>query len=140
MALEMTLRSHLWCLSRRLQGVACSTVSYVVVMAIRQVIESDLSGKPGADTVSFSVNGSWYEVDLTETERDEMQNLIEKYVEHGRKVAAPTIVNRETPETTVKERQRIREWAKGKGLPVADRGVIPKEIYEAYKKSPDAKR
>ena len=36
------------------------------------------------------------------------------------------------PTTTFEERRQMRSWAKEQGYQVAERGAIPKQIYQAY--------
>ena len=38
-------------------------------MAIRNIVESDISGKPDAATVTFGLGDTWFEIDLTDEER-----------------------------------------------------------------------
>ncbi|MFJ7280362.1 Lsr2 family protein [Kitasatospora sp. NPDC098663] len=101
-------------------------------MAIRSVVESDLSGEPDAATATFGLGDTWYEVDLTTEERKKLEEALKPYLKAGRKAGEPTPKKRVVPETTAEERDKIREWAKGKGLEFADRGRIPKKVMKAY--------
>jgi hypothetical protein len=107
----------------------------VGLMAIRSVVESDLSGKTGASTVSFGFGDSWYEVDLTAEERKELEKTLGTYFKVGRKAPRPGQKRRNIPETTNEERNAIREWAQKNGYDIAPRGVIPKKIYAAYQEA-----
>ncbi|MDH2390040.1 Lsr2 family protein [Streptomyces sp. HNM0663] len=102
-------------------------------MAIRSIIESDLSGKPDAATVTFGLGDTWYEVDLTAEEQKDLENALKSYLKVSRKAgkAAP-VKKRVVPETTAEERDRIREWAKKEGHEFAERGRIPKKVMKAY--------
>ncbi|MDW6058066.1 Lsr2 family protein [Streptomyces sp. FXJ1.4098] len=102
-------------------------------MAIRSIVESDLSGKPDAATVTFGLGDTWYEVDLTAEEQKELEKTLKSYVKVGRKVGKTTPVKKPVvPETTLEERDKIRKWAKEEGYEFADRGRIPKTIMKAY--------
>ncbi|WP_067247105.1 Lsr2 dimerization domain-containing protein [Microbacterium resistens] len=100
-------------------------------MVTRNIRVSDLSGEENASTVKLGAAGSWYEIDLTEPEEQELSELLKTYVAVGRKVAGPPS-RRIFPTTTSEERRQMRSWAKEQGYQVADRGVIPKQIYRAY--------
>ncbi|MFI1408804.1 Lsr2 family protein [Streptomyces sp. NPDC020707] len=102
-------------------------------MAIRSVIESDLSGKPDAATATFGLGDTWYEVDLTAEEQKKLEEALKPYLKVGRKAgkAAP-VKKRVVPETTAEERDKIREWAKKEGYEFAERGRIPKKVMKAY--------
>lgn len=102
-------------------------------MAIRSIVESDLSGKPDAATATFGLGDTWYEIDLTPEERKKLEEALKPYLKVGRKAgkAAP-IKKRVVPETTPEEREKIREWAKEEGYDFAERGRIPKTVMKAY--------
>lgn len=109
------------------------TIGYFVGMAIRQIVESDISGNTDASTVSFGFEGTWYEVDLTAQEREELKNALSRYFKIGRKTGPRPNPKRAVPDTTPEQREIIRQWAKDEGFEIADRGVIPKQIFAAYK-------
>jgi Lsr2 protein len=98
---------------------------------IVEVVESDISGKPNAATVTFGLAGTWYEVDLTQDEEEGLKQALQSYLAVSRKGSRPP-KKRQVPEMTAEERARIRDWAKKKGHKVPERGRIPKEIQNAY--------
>ncbi|MFI5702623.1 Lsr2 family protein [Streptomyces xanthochromogenes] len=104
-------------------------------MAIRSIVESDLSGKPDATTVTFGLGDTWYEVDLTAEEQKALEAALKSYLKVGRKAGKSAPKKRVVPETTAEEREKIREWGKKKGHVLADRGRIPKELMIAYDKA-----
>lgn len=101
-------------------------------MATRNIIESDLSGEPEASTVLLGFNKTWFEVDLTSDEQNELQHLLKPYLHSGRKVGSTPTKKKVVPETTVEEREEIRAWAKENGYELAEFGRIPKKIFAAY--------
>ncbi|MFF4410214.1 Lsr2 family protein [Streptomyces sp. NPDC001404] len=102
-------------------------------MAIRSIVESDLSGKPDAVTQTFGLGDTWYEIDLTAEEQKKLEEALKPYLKVSRKAAKTTPVKkRVVPETTAEERDKIREWAKKEGHEFADRGRIPKAVMKAY--------
>lgn len=101
-------------------------------MAIRSIIESDLSGKPDAATAVFGLGGTWYEVDLTPEERKKLDQALEPYLKAGRKAENKPAEKRVVPKTTPEEREAIRKWAMEKDFEFAGRGRIPKAIQKAY--------
>lgn len=107
-------------------------------MATRSIIESDLSGKTGAATVTFGLGGTWYEVDLTKEELADLEKSLAAYQKVGRKVPEKERgnaknPNRFVPETTREERERIKAWALENGYDFAAKGKIPNKIYFAYR-------
>lgn len=107
-------------------------------MVTRQVLESDLSGQLDASTVRFGLRGQWHEIELTESERTELEEMLRPYITAGRRKQLQT--SRDIPETTRRERVKIRHWAKKNGYEIADRGVIPKHIFAAYEEAHKKRR
>jgi hypothetical protein len=59
-----------------------------VAQQVTITIESDLSGKPDAEPVRFGLDGTTYEVDLTEQEAERFRKALSRYVAAGRKVTS----------------------------------------------------
>lgn len=110
-------------------------------MAIRKIIESDISGKADAATVTFGLGGTWYEVDLTEDEKRDLEAALGTYLKVGRKTAdgrgerKPVV-----PATTPEEREQIRAWGRKNGFEAPDFGRVPKKLQAAYDKAHNIKR
>lgn len=101
-------------------------------MAIRKVVESDLSGKTGAATVTFGLKDTWFEIDLTEEEQKELEKTLERYATKARKATGKGEKKKLVPDTTPEEREKIREWGREQGLEVPSYGRIPKKVQAAY--------
>ncbi|MFD4242741.1 Lsr2 family protein [Streptomyces sp. NPDC058525] len=101
-------------------------------MAIRSIVESDLSGEPDAATATFGLGDTWYEVDLTAAERKKLEEALKPYLKVSRKAGTAATKQRVVPETTPEERDKIREWAKKEGYEFAERGRIPKRVMKAH--------
>jgi DNA phosphorothioation-dependent restriction protein DptG len=109
-------------------------------MAKREVVESDISGKPDAATVTFGLEDTWYEIDLTEEEKKKLLQTFKTYVTKGRKATTTGVKKRVVPDTTPEERDAIRAWARDHNFEFAERGRIPKEVMAAYDKAHKIKR
>lgn len=102
-------------------------------MAEKKVIESDLSGRLDAERVTFGLGGTWYEIDLTDDERQALEKALDQYLAKGRKAAPePPQRRKMVPTTTPEERDKIREWGRENGFEFAEYGRIPKEVMAAY--------
>lgn len=103
-------------------------------MATKQLTVSDLSGEPDASTVQLALGSERRDVDLTEAERAELDALLRPYLSVSRR-AEPTAPrpNRDIPVTTAEQRAAIRRWGRANGFELADRGIIPKTVYQAYR-------
>ncbi len=94
-------------------------------MAKRVVVElvDDLTGKPGATTVSFGLDGVAYEIDLAD-ERD-LWDMLAPWIAAARIVGGSRSAKR--PDWHL-----IRRWARDNGYPVPARGRMPAATVRAY--------
>ena len=109
---------------------------------VQVLLVDDLDGGEAAETVSFGLDGTSYEIDLSKTNADALRDSLAKYVGGARKIgraaaratANATSNNVSTPSAAIDRDQAaaIRAWAKKQGLKVSDRGRIPANIIEQY--------
>jgi len=98
----------------------------------------DLDGKEANETITFGLDGSNYEIDLSTRNAGKLRDALATYVGTARKAGktqARTGRGRSGTGSASADReqnQAIREWAKKKGLNVNERGRIPAEIVEKY--------
>ncbi|MFC9786952.1 Lsr2 family protein [Rhodococcus sp. NPDC127528] len=87
----------------------------------------------GGQTITFSVNGTSYEIDLNTKNATEFHRKLDYYISHATKVGTKN-QRRATPRSTGSPDQTkaIREWAAANGLNVSSRGRISAEIQEAF--------
>jgi hypothetical protein len=103
-------------------------------MATRTLVTllSDLSGEGEASTVSFSVQGSSYEIDLTKGEATEFFRALDPYVKKARKVSRSTRAGVSSNSTRVGVYTRVKDWGRANGFSVNDRGRPSKVLVDAY--------
>ncbi len=109
---------------------------------VQVILSDDLDENlPADETVSFSLDGTSYEIDLADKNAKEMRDVFSRYVSAARKVgrggrssgggsgARPRSgggrMDRE-------QAGAIRDWARKNGHAVSDRGRIPASVVEAY--------
>jgi hypothetical protein len=95
-------------------------------------LEDDIDGGPAGETLRFGLDGSEYEIDLSNKNASTFRQQIAPYLEHARKAGRG---QRRRPARTASSRERsgdIRAWAKDQGIPVSERGRIPASIVEQY--------
>ncbi|MEV8442081.1 Lsr2 family protein [Actinosynnema sp. NPDC051121] len=101
----------------------------------------DLDGNPTDDgeTVSFGLDGVSYEIDLRPENAANLRDSLAEFVTSARrsggraKRRAVTTTHRVVAESRTKEQTKaIRDWARGNGYELADRGRIPANIIEAF--------
>ncbi|MGY1914764.1 Lsr2 family protein [Blastococcus sp. HT6-30] len=109
---------------------------------VQVILSDDLDENlPADETVSFSLDGTSYEIDLAEKNAQEMRDVFARYVSAARKVgrgagrASGGGRTRATGGGGRMDREQagaIRDWARKNGHAVSDRGRIPASVVEAY--------
>jgi Lsr2 len=108
---------------------------------VQVILSDDLDeNSPADETVSFSLDGTNYEIDLSEKNAGEMRDAFSRYVQAARKVgrgsgrASGGGRSRPTGGGRMDREQAgaIRDWARKNGHAVSDRGRIPASVVEAY--------
>lgn len=104
---------------------------------VHVVLEDDISGGDADETVSFGIDGTSYEIDLTKSNADKLRSSVATYVAHGRKVGSGAKARRNGssggPARADREQlQAIREWARRNGHQVSDRGRIAATVVDAF--------
>lgn len=88
----------------------------------------DLNGtKRDVESVVFSLDGFFYEIELSAANRKRLRKALDKFITAGRIVHASTVLT-DVRETSLS----IRQWAHKKGYDVGARGRLRQEIVDAY--------
>ena len=97
------------------------------------ILVDDLDGSEATETVSFGIDGTTYEIDLNDANAASLREALSGYVGHARKVAGGSRRGRKSngggSSTNTKD---VREWAKGQGMEVSERGRISADVQQAY--------
>ncbi len=100
---------------------------------VQVILVDDIDGGSATETVSFSLDGASYEIDLSARNAAKMRDALASYVGAARKVAARSGSRRGARRGSGDNRTaQIRAWAKSKNLKVNERGRIPAEIVAKY--------
>ena len=100
-------------------------------MAQKVQLVDDIDGNAAAETVSFSLDGAAYEIDLSDKNAKKLRDALAHWVSAGRRVR-PTRTGARPVHQSSANPSEIRAWAKGRGLTVNDRGRIPSELVAQY--------
>ena len=105
-------------------------------MAQRITLVCDLHGDetPAGETITFSLDGSKYDIDLCAEHAGQLRESFAGYVGVARRASGPA------PSGGARRRRNrgsgdaaaIREWARERGLPVPERGRIPADLAKRY--------
>lgn len=106
------------------------------------VIRDDLTGGRAAETVSFALDGTAYEIDLNKRNAAALRKAIRVYIEAGR--PAPKLTRQRPAARTTPAKNRrpsknaapspadIRAWAAEHGIEVSARGRIFNAVRDQY--------
>lgn len=103
-----------------------------------KVVESDLSGEPGAEPTLIGLKGEVMALDLTLAERVALEEVFAPYIARARRLGplTPNVPSpRRVPESTSEERVAIRAWARADGYEVARFGQIPNKVVKTYREA-----
>lgn len=99
----------------------------------------DTDGSTADETVSFGLDGTNYEIDLSHKNADRLRSDLEKFLHAARRVGRGGITPSRRgrgPSSPAKadraQNQAIRDWAKRKGIQLSERGRIQRNVIEQY--------
>ena len=95
------------------------------------VLVDDLDGSDASETVSFGLDGTSYEIDLNDKNAAALRDALSGYVGHARKVSSSSR-RRKAATTSGPGASEIRDWARGNGYDVPDRGRVSADVRSAY--------
>jgi Lsr2 len=100
---------------------------------IQTLFIDDIDGGAADGTVRFGLDGADYEIDLSGEHSDELRKALGKYIEHSRKVGGTARrAARGGRGANAIDAAKVREWAKGNGYDIKDRGRVSADLVEKY--------
>jgi hypothetical protein len=91
------------------------------------VFTDDIDGSEASETIRFALNGTTYEIDLTAEHADQFRKSVRLFIDSARKADGRR--SRQTSKAPARpsgpSQTSVREWAKGQGIAVNDRGRVP---------------
>ena len=104
---------------------------------VQVILVDDIDGGQADETVSFSLDGVAYEVDLSTANAAKLRDSFAPYVGVARKVGgrSPSGRGRRRAARGDSRTSQIREWAREHGHSVNERGRISAEVVDAYEKA-----
>ncbi len=100
---------------------------------VQVILEDDLDGGDADETVSFSLDGVSYEIDLSAKNANKLRDVFAPYVGCARRVGGRRRkASAKAASGATGSSAEIREWARNNGWDVPERGRIAAEVREAY--------
>ena len=109
-------------------------------MAKQTLIIDDLSGDTGARTRRFSLDGTDYEIDLTDASFRELKDALKPFIKAGRTsggaapraTRAPARRRGRAAAKAPSDAALVRAWARSKGMQVTERGRVAPDLRAAW--------
>ena len=103
---------------------------------VQTILIDDIDSSEAQETVTFSLDGKDYEIDLTTAHATELRDSLAKFVDASRKIgrngqtAGAKRSGRKAPVAAdaTPNPAEVREWAKSQGIEVSDRGRVANEL------------
>ncbi|MEZ0077002.1 Lsr2 family protein [Planotetraspora sp. GP83] len=103
------------------------------------ILIDDLDGGEANETVAFAIDGTSYEIDLSDGNAKRLRDALSAFVGSARRAESVPARGRRRGAGGAAQRAmsreksaEIRAWAKAHGHPVSERGRIAASIVEAY--------
>jgi hypothetical protein len=116
-----------------------------MVKKVTVTLVDDVDNVPADETVSIGLDGTWFELDLSNSNADELRKVMDQWIQHARRVSTRSTGGGAASATASGARTRgaadrarsaaIREWARTQGFEISARGRISSEIVRAWELS-----
>ena len=108
---------------------------------VQVILVDDIDGGEAEESVSFSLDGVSYEIDLSEGNAASLREALAPWVGHARRVGG-RVTRRGGSSGGSRSRSDskadlgdVRSWARENGFQVSDRGRVSSEVIAAYEKA-----
>ena len=95
-------------------------------------LTDDIDGSDATETVSFSIDGVAYEIDLNETNAAALRESLHRFVQNARKAKTAPAQRPATRKSTGHDPKAVRAWGAANGIEMPARGPIPAAVVAQY--------
>ena len=99
---------------------------------VQVILVDDIDGGKAEETVSFSLDGVAYELDLSKKNAAKFRDALAPYVGSAGKSTRRGRSRGQARGGRSSNTSAIRQWARDQGMKVSDRGRVPAEILAKY--------
>lgn len=96
---------------------------------VQVLLEDDLDGGTADETVTFGLDGSQYETDLSAKNAKKLRDALAPFIAAARKTSG---TRRRTVKNLGPSTQVIRKWAEANGYKLSSRGRVPADVQAPY--------
>jgi hypothetical protein len=102
---------------------------------VQIILEDDYDGGTADETVSFALDGTEYEIDLSSRNAANLRETISPWLGHARKTGGRRKRGTTAKAPASSSTSDIRAWAQANGHEVSSRGRVSADVREAYEKA-----
>jgi hypothetical protein len=103
---------------------------------IQAILIDDIDGGEAEGTVRFGLDRVGYEIDLSVAHSEDLHKALAPYIAHARKVGGSRRVSRgRSGNGSAVDTHKVRQWARGQGIEIKDRGRVPADVVEKYRQA-----
>jgi len=117
---------------------------------VQVILVDDVDGGEASETVSFSLDGVSYEIDVSESNAASLRDALAPWVGHARRVGGRSggsgggrarsggsggSGSGRSRGNSKHDLSDVRSWARENGFQVSDRGRVSSEVIAAYEKA-----
>jgi hypothetical protein len=106
-----------------------------VAQKIQTLFIDDIDSSEAEGTFRFGLDGTEYEIDLSNKHAEALRKSLQPYIRAARKGPGPRRPgrSRRQPSANGISNTEVRAWARSQGIDVKDRGRIPAELVVKFK-------
>jgi hypothetical protein len=107
---------------------------------VQVILVDDVDGGEADETVTFSLDGVNYEIDLSEANAESLRESLGEWTGHARRVGGRASGRSRSggrgkgaaASASKTDLSSVRSWARDNGYQVSDRGRVSSEVLAAY--------
>jgi Lsr2 len=94
------------------------------------LLEDDVDGTKADETIEFGIDGTTYNIDLSDSNAEKLRGALDGYISKARKVSGKRSGGRKV--SIGVDLKAVRAWAKSNGVEISDRGRVSQNVLEQY--------
>jgi len=114
-----------------------------VAREVTETLIDDLDGGKAAETVTFGLDGTTYEIDLSSKNATAFRKSLARFIQAARPASSSARSSRRKPAPSANglkpkrdfDITQLREWAGTNKVSVPSRGRIPQAVVDQYKQA-----
>jgi hypothetical protein len=94
------------------------------------LLEDDVDGTKADETIEFGIDGTTYNIDLSDSNAEKLRGALDGYISKARKVSGKRSGGRKV--SIGVDLKAVRAWAKSNGVEISKRGRVSQNVLEQY--------